>query len=68
MADDVAGLLQEISGILQRISGQNEAKVESSPPKDQEPTVHDHPLQVLQQHNEILDSVIERLKERPKNR
>ena len=68
MADDVAGLLEEISGILQRISGQNEAKVESHRPVVEEPKPPEHPLQVLREHTELLDSLIERLKERPKNR
>jgi len=67
MADDVGELLQEISGILQRISEQKEARVESRRSVEEEPKVRDHPLQVLRQHNELLDSLIERLKERPKN-
>jgi len=67
MADDVGELLQEISGILQRISEQKEARVESPRSAEEEPKVRDHPLQVLRQHNELLDSLIERLKERPKN-
>jgi hypothetical protein len=67
MADDVGELLQEISGILQRISEQKEAKAESRRPVEEEPKVRQHPLEVLRQHNELLDALIERLKERPKS-
>lgn len=71
MADDVAGLIRELSGILQRISEQNELRcdkpeADSKPPADKAPQVREHPLEALQQQNQVLESVIERLKERPK--
>jgi hypothetical protein len=57
MADDVTGLLQEISGILQRISEQSATTCVENDLEFSEP-----PLQLLQQHNQQLESLIERLK------
>lgn len=70
MIDDVAGLIRELSGILQRISQQGEVgdrpNAASQAPEDKNLQFTESPLEALHQHTRALDSLIERLKKRPK--
>jgi hypothetical protein len=67
MVHDVAALIRELSGILQRISketGRREA--EPGRTAERNPYSPERPLEALQQQNQALESLIERLKERSK--
>lgn len=67
MMHDVAALIRELSGILQRISEQTGHRREAEPGRpDRNPQSPERPLEALQQQNQALESLIERLKERPK--
>lgn len=75
MADEIAGLLQELSGILRRISEQNVRKGSGATRTidfefrflgSNNLQFAQSPLEFLQHHNEVLESLIERLKKRSK--
>jgi uncharacterized protein involved in exopolysaccharide biosynthesis len=68
MVHDVAALIRELSGILQRISKETGQRRELEPGRtaDRNPHSPERPLEALQQQNQALESLIERLKERSK--
>ena len=75
MADEVAALLEELSGILHRISEQKGRRTngalrsidfEHNLLVNNNLKFRESPLEFLQHHNEILESLIERLTSRSK--
>ena len=68
MADNLNDVLQELSALLRRISAQNFPQSEKYEVKMEEfgPNSMKNKLQSLEYHNQLLESLIARLKENPK--
>ena len=68
MSDDLNDVLQELSGLLRRISEQNDVSLKKQEEQRSKEDVQfrERLLQTLEHHNQLLESLIARLKDTSK--